>query len=453
MSADLGPPAAASSRRAERGIAAAAVIFLLLPLLFFSSPEYREAGFLVFGIVALALGGWMPAFRTALGDRRVQAVVACLLVAEASSLAGGLRHGESAGQVLKLALAGMAGVLGTGVIVLLLLQPRWQARGAWVALALTVMLLAASLAGYFVSYAWHLELSEKSPHFNPERISVVWPTRMLGGWMGQQFWDHTNTAAYLFAVAWAVLVERLLHRPRFEKAGWTLALLLGVAIFLTASRSGWLMIALVLPFLLAGRGWQASLRVFAVLALAVGLGAAGLNLKLHLVAPPPAVATDRAAPDLVGTFHVRGMVGRGSSGRLDAYRILWKELEGDRLLGHGLAANRRPVGIQLHEHSSYLATWRAGGWVALAAHLAVLGIALQAGLDLARRGCRWPLVLAVAVFAGLLFDRSTVFRSNGSDEFLTHWLAVWIPVLARFSGAACSDAETRSGRSGSTPVA
>jgi hypothetical protein len=111
------------------------------------------------------------------------------------------------------------------------------------------------------------------------------------------------------------------------------------------------------------------------------------------------------------------------------------------------------VGIQLHEHSSYLATWRAGGWVALAAHLTALGIALQAGLELARRGCRWPLVLAVAVFAGLLFDRSTVFRSNGSDEFLTHWLAVWIPVLARFSGAACSDAETRSGRSGSTPVA
>jgi hypothetical protein len=431
MSADSGLPASAASRRAERGIAAAAVVFLLLPLLFFSSPEYREAGFLVFGIAALALGGWMPATRTAFADRRVRGVIACLLVAEAASFAGGLRHGESAGQVLKLALAGLAGVLGTGVLVLLLLQPRWRARGAGVALALAVMLLTASLAGYFVSYAWHLELSEQSPHFNPERISVVWPTRMLAGWMGQQFWDHTNTAAYLFAVAWAVLVERLLHRPRFEKAGWILALLLGIAIFLTASRSGWLMIALVLPCLLAGRGGRALIQVVAVLALAVGLGAAGLNLKLHLVAPPPAAVTDRAAPDLVDSFHVRGMVGRGSSGRLDAYRILWEELEGDRLLGHGLAVNRSPVGIQLHEHSSYLATWRAGGWVALAAHLVVLGIALLSALDLARRGCRWPLLLAVAVFSGLLFDRSTVFRSNGSDEFLTHWLAVWIPVLAR----------------------
>ncbi len=413
---------------AERAIAGAAALLLLVPWLFFSSPEYREAGVRWFGIAALAFGWKTPAVRRAMRDRKVRSVLIYLLVAYLASTAGGWRHGETPAQTLWLAFSGAAGVLGVGVFAVVLLQPPWRVRVVRVAAAVAVMLLVASLLGFFVFFDWQVALSKGNPHADPQRLALVWPTRLFAASMGQQFWDHTNTAAYLFAVAWAVLVDALFHRPRFAWVGWGLALLLGVAIFLTASRSAWLMIAVTLPFLLAFRGWRSLLAVVALLGISLGIGAAGLSYQLHQLAPPDAAAKGAAAVDWVRTHHVSGVVGRGSSGRLVAYQWLWDDLAGERLLGHGLAETRSPAGVQLHEHSSYLATLRGGGLVALGAHLVVLAIAGFSALQLARRGCRWPLVFAVAVFSGLLFDRSTVFRLTGFDEFLLHWLAVWIPL-------------------------
>jgi hypothetical protein len=293
---------------------------------------------------------------------------------------------------------------------------------------IALMLVVASLLGFFVFPDWHVALGEWNPHADPQRLALVWPTRHFAASMGQQFWDHTNTAAFLFAVAWVLVVEALFHRPRFKWAGGCLALLLGVAIFLTASRSAWLMIAIALPFLLAFRGWRALWAVLALLAVTVGIGVAGLSYKLNQLAPQDDPRRDPAEVDFVATHHISGVVERGSSGRLTAYRWLWDDLADARLLGHGLAVTRSPAEFQLHEHSSYLATLRGGGFVALAAHLAVLAISGFSAFTLARRGCRWPLVFAVAVFSGLLFDRSTVFRLTGFDEFMLHWLAVWIPL-------------------------
>jgi hypothetical protein len=306
---------------------------------------------------------------------------------------------------------------------------------------MAVMLVVGSILGFFVFTRWHEELAKHTPHMDPRRLGLVWPTRFLSGDLGKHFWGHTNTAAYLFAAAWVVLVDALYRKPRFAIAGWSLALLLALAVFLTASRSAWVMVILALPPLLAFRGWRFPLQVGAILALAGILGLAGMNYTVERLAKP--VASDKIArpEDIPGKIHLSGLIERGSSGRTSAYQSLWTELEGDHLFGQGLAVTRKPVAHLLHEHSSYLATLRGGGLLALAAHLALLGLALFAALQLARNGCRWPLLLAVAVFSGLLFDRSTVFRLTGCDEFPTHWLAVWIPLMMSARSAPLSAVE------------
>lgn len=412
----------------ESAVAAAAGLLLLAPWLFFSSPEYRAAGVLGFGVLSLLAGWKIPAVEAARRDPGVRRVLACLAVAYVASVIGGASHGESPARAAWLALSGAVGVLGAGVFALVLLQAPWRAGVVGVAATVTVMLVVASLLGYFVFFDWHVALSERSIYAHPHRLALVWPTRHFASSMGQEFWDHTNTAGYWFAVAWVVTVEAAIHRPRWAWAARVLALLLGVAIFLTASRGAWVMVALSLPVLLVFRGWRAMLEVGALLVVSVGIGSAGLSYKLHLLDPPSDAGMPSAAADLIGTQHVHGMVARGSSGRLVAYRWLWDDLAGDRLLGRGLGVTRGPTHVQLHEHSSDLATLRGGGFVALGAHLVILGIAGISAFKLARRGCRWPLLLAVAVFGGLLFDRSTVFRLTGFDEFPSHWLAVWTPL-------------------------
>jgi len=255
------------------------------------------------------------------------------------------------------------------------------------------------------------------------RLSLVWAPRLLSGGLGRQFWAHANTAAFLFAAAWVVLVDALFRRPKHAMAGWALALLLAVAVFLTASRSAWVMVILALPPLLAFRTWRFALKVGALLALAGILGIAAVN---HT---KPAAGSQTAPPaGLSDTIHLGQLAERGSAGRLAAYQILWNDLAGHRIFGQGLAVTGEPVAHLLHEHSTYMATLRGGGVSALAAHLVLLGCAFRAAIRLSRSGCRWPLLLAVTVFSGLLFDRSTVFKLSGFDEFPVHWLAVWIPL-------------------------
>lgn len=411
------------------------MLLVLMPWLFVCAPQYREATMLVFGIAAVGLGWFIPEVRRAACDRWVRRAIACLIVVQAASFVGGLRHGEPAVKALVAGFSGIVGVLGMGILTLLLLQPRWRPWAWRTFVGVTVMLVVGSLLGFFVFTRWHEELAKLTPHMDPRRLGLVWPTRLLSGDLGRQYWDHTNTAAYLFAMAWVVVVDALFRRPKYALAGWLLALMLGVAVFSTASRSAWVMVILVVPPLLAFRGWRYLLQVAGLLALSGLLGFAGMNYTVERLAKP--VASGKIAPpeDIPGKIHLSGLIERGSSGRTSAYQSLWSELEGDHLFGHGLAVTRKPIVHLLHEHSSYLATLRGGGLVALAAHLVLIGFALMAAVRLARNGCRWPLLLAVAVFSGLLFDRSTVFRLTGCDEFPTHWLAVWIPLMMAIRSA------------------
>lgn len=396
-----------------------AVLLLLLPWLFVSSPDYREVGVLVFGITTACLAWSIPGVSAAARDQFVRLAVACLFVAYAASLIGGLYHGEPAGKALIGGISGIVGVFGIGVLTWVLLQPRWRPWVWRTFIALTVMLVVGSLLGFLVFNRWQEDLSRLTPHMDTRRLGLVWATRLLSGDLGRQFWAHANTAAYLFAAAWVVLVDALFRRPRHAWAGWTLALLLALAVFLTASRSAWVMVILALPPLLVFRGWRYSVQVGALLVLSGILGVAAMKQTTKPTAQPG---------DSPVEIHLDGLVDRGSSGRLSAYQVLWNDLEGDRFFGQGLAVTRQPVVHLLHEHSTYLATLRGGGAIALAAHLVLIGSALWAALLLARSGCRWPMLLAIAVFSGLLFDRSTVFRLSGFDEFPTHWLAVWIPL-------------------------
>jgi hypothetical protein len=405
------------------------VPLLLMSWFFIASPLTRETATLIFSIGAVCTGWFIPGLRQAAATLRVQWLLALLVVAHAASAWGGIRHGESVPNVLTAALSGIVGTLGMGVLAWVMLQPRWRERTQWTALAATLLLVIGSLLGYLVFISWHLRVTLLTPFMDLYRLALIWPTRLLSGDFGRMYWDHTNTAAFLFAAAWVVLVDALYVRRKFVRTGWAVAFLLGTAIFLTASRSAWVMILFALPLLLTFRGRRFPLQIIALLALSWAIGLAGVKYKVALLAAPAPQATETTMIPTPGQIHVSGLIERGSAGRTSAYLMLWNESKGDRLLGDGLASNRTPMAHLLHEHSTYLATFRGGGFVALAAHLGLIAISLSAGLRLARDGCRCPLILAVAVFSGLLFDRSTVFRLTGFEEFPLHWLAVWIPLL------------------------
>ncbi len=404
---------------AESALVTMAVLLLLLPWLFISSPDYRELGLLVFGIASACVAWSIPGLRTAAHDRLVRLTIICLIVVQVASLVGGLHHGNPVGMALLECVTGISGALGMGAITWVLLEPRWRPWAWRTFIAVTLMLVIGSLLGFLVFNRWQEDLSKLTPHMDTRRLGLVWATRFLSGELGRQFWAHANTAAFLFAAAWVVLVDALFRRPGHAWAGWTLALLLALAVFLTASRSAWVMVILALPPLLVFRGWRYSIQVGALLVLSGILGIAAMKET----AKPPTQPGEAPAE-----IHLGRLVERGSSGRLSAYQVLWNDLEGDRLFGQGLAVTRQPVVHLLHEHSTYLATLRGGGMIALAAHLVLIGCASWAAVRLARRGCRWPLLLTIAVFSGLLFDRSTVFRLSGFEEFPTHWFAVWIPL-------------------------
>ena len=411
---------------AESVVVGMAGLLVLGPWLFVSSPQYREAGLLGFGLMAACVGWFIPDLRRAACDPFVRWVVTCLFVAQAASMTGGLRHGAPLANVLAHGFSGTIGALGLGVLTWVLLEPSWRPWVRRTILAVTILLATGSLVGHFVFTQWQEDLSKLSPYMDPRRLALVWPTRLVAGDLGRQYWAHANTAAFLFATAWVLVVEALFPKPRFAWIGWLLALILGAAVFLTASRSAWLMVLLTLPLLLVWRGWRFSIQVGVLLATAVFLGIAGLNWK------GGAAGSRITAPaEVPEEIHLGGLIDRGSAGRSSGYHYLWDQLEGDRLFGHGLAVTRTPMIHLLHEHSTYLATLRGGGITALVAQLVLMGGAVMAALRLARTGCRWPLILTVVVFSGLLFDRSTVFRLTGFEEFPAFWFTVWIPLAMR----------------------
>ncbi|MGL4400515.1 MAG: hypothetical protein ACRCXD_11645, partial [Luteolibacter sp.] len=215
---------------AETTLVGAAVLLLLLPWLLVSSPDYRELTLQVFGIAAVCLAWCISGLRAVICEPLVRWPIACIIVAHAASLVGGLHDGEKVGNAGFHFLTGTSGILGMGALTWVLLRPRWRA-GAWrTFLGLTVLLVVASLLGFLVFNQWHVDLTRHTPHMDIRRLSLVWAPRLLSGELGGQFWAHSNTAAFLFAAAWAVLADALFLRPRHAAAGWLLALLLAFAV-------------------------------------------------------------------------------------------------------------------------------------------------------------------------------------------------------------------------------
>lgn len=398
------------------------VVLVVGSALLWSSPEYRAGHLLAAGVAA------------AFHARSLLAPVVCgmgrggmifgggLILVHAASWLGGVLHGEGVLITTARGLAGLLGVLGLAVCAVVLLQPRWRRFGKWTALGVLLLLVAGSYAGFFIGLGGFGAVGKYSFQFDQLRMALIWPTRMLTAPLGQIPWDHTNYAAFYFALALALVLEFLGGGGK-GRGWWCLGALLGAAVFLTASRSGWLMLVVAVPLVLVGRKPRFALKTLGLLALCIGLGYACLKLKL-MQSPPAAQQTS-----VVMATHGSELVKRGNSGRFEIYQLVWRELDGGRLCGRGLAAVGGPVGPLEHEHSVYMATLRGGGLIGLAGHLAVIGSAAWAALGLMRRGLRWPAVLLATVLSGLLFDRSTVIGISGNYEFIAHWVAVVVPLL------------------------
>jgi len=420
------PPRA---NRMETLVAVLTAALVLGAPLFYSSPGYRRMGLLLgAGVVVAAmwrrLPDLLPARTPALGW-----VLAGLFIAHFSSLAGALHEGESFASAAASAGWALAGVCGVALLCGFWLRERWRPVAGRILVGLLVFLLVASVAGYFTQIEKWIPLGGHPKYFDPLRIALIWPTRLLTGGSGQLAWEHTNIAGFFFALGFVLIAERMAVTPGRSGAGrWLFAGACVAVVFLTGSRSAWLMIALALPLVLIGRPRGFVLRMSALVAAAVMVGFGGLQTKVAMLEADvkKAEAAGQAGPKV---HHVSGLVTRGSSGRLSGYAVLWDELEGRRWFGRGVAATNKPVAHLMHEHSIYIATLRGGGLVALGGHLLLLGAAAWTAARLFRRGLRWPAVLLAAVLGGLLFDRVSVFRLTGHHEFVFHWAAVFIPLL------------------------
>ena len=397
------------------------LLAIVLPVLLYSSQEYRAAplfwGCLVAGSFAC------PLLTNRLDGRPGAAlwVAGGLLLAQLASFAGALLTGADGWVAAGMGLEGLVGVLGLAVLVSILSKDDWPRRLGAVALGFVLLILLGSLVGYFIGIDRYIELGNNRAYYDTFRISLIWPTRLLMAGRGQLAWENTIYAGFYFALA-AVLVLEWLGRTRPARAWlwWLLVVLLLAAVFLTGSRGAWLVVAGCMPLLLLGRPWRFAGQALMVLVAAVALGWVGLEVKIGMT------ETSRKKP---GERHLSGLLSRGSAGRLDGYAQLWRELDGDRLAGHGLAATGKPVGELLHEHSSLLATVRGGGLAAALGHLVVLAAAGWGAWQQLLGGRRWPAILLVAVLAAITFDRTNVFRLSGNFEFIGHWVAVLAAVV------------------------
>lgn len=390
-----------------------------------SSPEYRERHLLVLCVAALAVGGRQTAMRLAALGWPAFVVLAGVLGMQAASWIGGMAQGMGLWDASLRALQGLLGIGGLAVVCAMFLDPPWRRVAAWTGMGMGVMWVVASFAGYFLFIERFIPLGGYPEHFATLRMALIWPTRMLTAPLGQLAWEHANCAAYAFALMLVMVLEWLaLGGGGGKRRWWLLCGMLGAGVFLTGSRGGWMVLVLALPLVLLGRNRRFGARVAAVMFLGLAGGWSALKVKNAMLPPAP-----QPVPLAGTTFHSTGLVQRGSAGRLNGYRTIWREIEGHRAFGHGLGAVGRPVGILTHEHSVFAATLRGGGTVALGCHFLVLGAAGWVAVGLLRRGIRWPALFGVAAIAGLCFDRSTVVALTGQYEFLTHWAAVWLPLL------------------------
>lgn len=414
-SCQLRPP------RCERVLISVGAALVVGSALLWSSPEYRERHLLAACIVAAFYARRLLGPLLSGMGRRGWIFIGGLFLVHGASWLGGVGHGESVAMATERGGAGLLGVLGLAVFSAVLLGQRWRRFAKWTALGVLGLLLAGSYVGFFLGIERFTSLGKYTFQFGQMRMALIWPTRLLTSRLGQIAWEHTNYAAYYFALALALIMEYLGGGGK-GRVWWWLGTLLGGAVFLTASRNGWLMLAIGVTVVMIGRGPRFALKALAMFALAILLGFACLKVKLAVYPPTPESV-------VVMATHGSELMERGSAGRLNVYPMIWDELDGARLCGLGLWATGRPVGQLEHEHSVFMATLRGGGVVGLAGHLLVIVSAASAALGLARGGRRWPAVLFATAVGGLLFERSTVIGLSGNCEFIAHWVAVLLPMI------------------------
>jgi len=413
----------------ERWMLAAGLLLVLGPPMLFSSPWHRRTGLLMMGVVALvALWPWLKTQRTG-WSQGVWVVLGGLVAAHSASFIGALHEGAGvAGPLIEVA-KGLAGFVTVALLAVFWLDPCRRPLAGKILLGAMVLLLLATLGGFFFSIEKHISLGGYPQYYDPLRVALIWPLRLLTTWRGQLIWEHTNIAGFFFGLGFVALACRLAQERPAARRVWLLAGAFLVVVFLSGSRSAWLMVASATPLLLFRRPWQTSLRIGLLIAISVAIGFASLQGKARMTR----LDEERVAR----SGHVAGLVTRGSAGRLPGYAALWDELEGRRWFGRGVAETNKPIAQLMHEHSIYMATLRGGGLLGLAAHLLILAAALRQALVLYRRGIRWPAVVLVAVLSGLLFDRVNVFKLTGHHEFVIHWAVVLTPfVLTRRTTAA-----------------
>lgn len=457
MPAPTEPTANRHLRSFQAGVAG---VLIVASHLLWSSPEYRQQQLLLASLLAL-LAFWpvlWPVLRHS--GWHGLALGSGLLLAHGASWLGGLWHGGGIASPTAAAAQGLVAVVGLAVLVAVLADPRWHRPLKWTAFGVLALITLGSLVGYFVSIERFIVLGDYSRFFDTLRLALIWPTRMLSAGFGQIAWDNANYAAFYFALALVLILESIAPGTRRRGIRWFWCVVLSAEVYLTASRGGGLMVVLALPIILVGRPPRFAAK--ALLAVLVGIvcGYGGLQVKIALLQEPPApepvsvrppaaepkpqpatapktppVAakpvqpSPAPKPELTTATHSTKYFSRASAGRVKLYRILWRDMAGSRMCGKGLATTGQSISYLNHEHSTFMATLRGGGLIALAGHALVLAAAASAAWRLLRRGLRWPAVLLVATIAGLLFDRSSVIALTGNYEFIAHWVAVLIPVL------------------------
>ncbi|MBX3739769.1 MAG: hypothetical protein KF712_02160 [Akkermansiaceae bacterium] len=455
---------------------------LVLPFIFFSSASWIAWPRLAALVLSLVL--MRRAFPHGLpGSLKAMAVI--LLVIFASAWTGGMLNREIPEMETFMAVEGILAICGFTVFIKAVLSTGWSRFASRTFIVIAVVLLACSLAGYFMPIERMITMGPLT-YFDTTRLILIWPTKMVMSWAGQLGWGHANHAGLIFGISFILILEHLASaEARHRKAWWLTALGFGAALFLTGSRGALLMIVPCLAVIMFRRGWLWNMRCTALCLAAFALGFGALAAKRELIRrdipvsetspspqlpspqlpspqlpspqlpppqlpppqlpppqlPPPQLPPPQLPPpQLPPDHHLKGLVKRGSAGRVGAYMTLRDELKGSLWFGRGLSQNNRPLSHLLNEHSSYLATLRGGGVIALIGHGALLAFATVAAVRLSLRGTRWPLLLLAAVATGILFDRGSVFLVNASYEFPFHWAAVLLPVLMATGRSPIKDA-------------
>ncbi len=410
---------------------------LVLPFIFFSSASWiawpRLAGLLLPLLLAQRV------FPQGLpGSLKMMFAVLSLIFA--SAWTGGALNRELPGMETFMAVEGILAICGFAVLTKAILSSGWSGIVSRTFVVIVAVLMVCSMVGYFLPIQRMITMGPLT-YFDITRLILIWPTKMAMSWAGQLGWGHANHAGLIFGISFILILEHLASaEARHRKAWWLMALGFGAGLFLTGSRGALLMIVPCLPVILFRRGWLWGARCTALCLGAFALGSDALAAKRELMRRDVPVSETSPSPQLPPDYHTKGLVKRGSAGRLGAYTTLRDELAGTMWFGRGLSQNQRPLAHLLNEHSSYLATLRGGGIIALIGHISLLAIAGVAALRLSLRGTRWPLLLLAAVATAILFDRGSVFLVNASYEFPFHWAAVFLPVLMAAGRRSLKDA-------------